>query len=206
MPRGKRAYTLDLAKVNGMYDLQAGDHFDLLASIPVDMPGAKGSAGGHNGMSVVASPATSLLPKRSVVRPLVQDGVVVLPVRIRRAPMTSNTLMSGTTVRTMPVQEVVVAIEPGEVALLEEAVGMKYDITCAARSGQPSPAAPVRPAKSFAADRTPGFDPLAETRSVEFMVGPQRQYMVFTAPSGSPLAPPEDGSTKKDADAVESQE
>ena len=85
VPPGKRAYTLDLAKVNGMYNLQAGDHFDLLASIPVDMPGAKGSAGGHNGMSVVASPATSLLPKRSVVRPLVQDGVIILPVRIRRA-------------------------------------------------------------------------------------------------------------------------
>ena len=60
--------------------------------------------------------------------------------------MTSNTLMSGTTVRTMPVQEVVVAIEPGEVALLEEAVGMKYDITCAAQFG-PAVAgrAPARP-------------------------------------------------------------
>ena len=207
IPPGKRAYTLDLAKVNGMYDLQQGDHFDLLASIPVDMPGAKGSAAGHNGLNVVASPAAALLPKRSVVRPLVQDGVLIVPMRIRRKPITSNTLMAGTTVRTVPVEEAIVAINPDEVARLEEAVGMKYDITCAAQTGQPSPPAPARPAKPLAADKgTPGFDPLAGTRSVEVMVGPQRQYMVFAGPGGGPLTAQENGPKTKDAETPGAEE
>ncbi len=206
IPPGKRAYTLDIAKVSGMYYLQEGDHFDLLASVPVDMPGGKGSAGGRNGLSVVASPAASLEPKRCKVRPLVQDGVVIVPMRVRRAPTTSNSLMSGKTVRTLPVEEVIVAIEPGEVAPLEEAVGMKYEITCAARSGQPTPSAPAHPAKPLADAGTPGLDPLAGTRSVEFMIGPQRQYMVFTGPGGSPLAAQEDAAGKRDSESPGTEE
>ena len=111
---------------------------DLLASIPVDMPGAGHSNGGRLGTSVVATPDMALLPKRSIVRPLVQDGVVVMPVRTRNVPISSTSLTQGMTTRTMPVQEIVIAVEPEEVALLAEAMDLKYEITCVARSGQPS--------------------------------------------------------------------
>ena len=39
----------------------------------------------------------------------------------------------------MPVQEIVIAVEPQEVAPLAEAMDLKYEITCVARSGRPRP-------------------------------------------------------------------
>ena len=165
IPRGKRAITLDASKIRGAHDVREGDQVDLLASIPVDMPGANHS-GGRSGGNVLTSPDTALLPKRSIVRPLVQDGVVVVPVRIRAVPTTSNSLMQGATTRTMPVQEVVLAIDPQEVAPLAEAIDLKYEITCVARSGLPTPVvqspastAQPRPAPGVQTDRPGASSP-----------------------------------------------
>jgi hypothetical protein len=138
-PQGKRAFTLDAAKLNGcVFELKEGDHVDLLVSIPVDMPGASRSNSGSLGASVIATPDTLLLPKRSLVRPLVQDGVVVSPVTARIVPTTNSSLMNGTTTRNMRVQEIVLAVGPEEVAPLNEAMDLKYQITCVARSGRPT--------------------------------------------------------------------
>ena len=141
-PPGKRAYTLDASKLKGASDLNRDDHVDLLASIPVDMPGAGNS--GRMGM-VAMTPKATLLPKRCFVRPLVQDGVVVSPVHVRNMPTTSNSLTQGANSHMMPMQEIVIAVEPGEVGLLAEALDLKYEITCAVHSGQPSPAAAPSP-------------------------------------------------------------
>ena len=86
----------------------------------------------------MATPDVALLPKRSLVRPLVQDGVVVSPVTIRNVPTTSSSLTQGTSIRNMPVQEIVLAVAPEEVAPLAEAMDLKYEITCVARSGRPA--------------------------------------------------------------------
>jgi hypothetical protein len=144
-PQGKRAITLDASKLKGcVFELKEGDHLDLLASVPVDMPGAGRS--GPLGGSVMSTPDTLLLPKRSFVKPLVQDGVVVSPVTARIVPTTSSSLTSGTTVRNVRVQEIVLAVAPEEVAPLDEAMDLRYQITCVARSGRPaSAAAPAAP-------------------------------------------------------------
>ncbi len=147
-PQGKRAITLDASKLKGANDLREGDRVDLLASVSVDMPGAGRSGSGRLGTNVVATPDMAFLPKRSLVRPLVQDGVVVTPVRIRNVPVSSSSLTQGTTTHTMPVQEIVLAVDPEEVALLAEAMDLKYEITCVARSGRPAavPSPPAHPA------------------------------------------------------------
>ena len=112
-PEGKLAITLDAGKLKGVvYDLKAGDHVVLQASTAVDMPGAGHSNGGRFGTNVVATPNMTLLPKRSLVRTLVQDGVVVTPARTRNMPISSSSLMQGTTTRTVPVQEIVIAVDP----------------------------------------------------------------------------------------------
>ena len=81
-PEGKRAITLDAGNLKGcVHELKEGDHVDLLASVPVDMPGAGHANSGRSGTNVVAAPDALLLPKRGLVRPLVQDGVVVAPVK-----------------------------------------------------------------------------------------------------------------------------
>jgi hypothetical protein len=137
-PEGKRAITLDAGKLKGVHELTEGDHVDLLASIAVDMPGAGRTNSGRFGTNVLATPDTTLLPKRSFVKALVQDGVVVTPVRTRNVPISSSSLTQGMTTRTMPVQEIVLAVAPEEVAPLAEAMDLKYEITCVARSGRPA--------------------------------------------------------------------
>ena len=56
IPHGKRAYTLDASKLKGIHELGEGDHLDLLASIPIDMPGTAVPGAGHGGTTVLASP------------------------------------------------------------------------------------------------------------------------------------------------------
>jgi len=139
-PIGKRAVTVDASKLLGsVHELKAGDHLDIIASIPIDMPGAGRGLGGRLG-SVVASPEASLLPKRSLIRSLVQDGIVVSPVRIRNVPI--GMTPEGTP-RMVPRQEIVLAVEPEEVAPLAEALDMKYEVMCVARSGRAVETAPV---------------------------------------------------------------
>ena len=139
-PPGKLAITLDASKLKGVvYDLKAGDHVVLQASTAVDMPGAGHSSGGRFGTNVVATPDMTLLPKRSLVRTLVEDGVVVTPARTRNMPISASSLTQGTTTRMVPVQEIVLAVDPEEVAPLAEAMDLKYEITCMVRSGRPLP-------------------------------------------------------------------
>ena len=126
---------------------------------------------------VLASPDTSLLPKRSVVRPLVEDGVVVTPVHIRMAPMSASSLMAGRSTRTVPQQEVTIAVEPGEVAPLAEALDLKYEITCVARSGSAAPpvasvlAEQKKPAQRLSAKPAAGFQQVAKA-SAQAKVSP----------------------------------
>jgi hypothetical protein len=251
-PLGKRAITLDAAKLKGVHELHEGDHIDLLASVAVDMPGAGHSNSGRSGNNFVAAPDALLLPKRGFVRPLVEDGVVVSPVKIRNAPTTVSSLTQGATTRTVPVQEIVIAVAPEEVRLVAEAIDLKYEITCVARSGRPAPVAQSPPAPAHpsatgvppaladasspqpparaaqpvheaakgaavAADRgakpagsgaapmadvTPGLDPMADYRSMEVMIGNQRQIMLFNGPGSSPVAVSQgDAPAKADASA-----
>ena len=71
--------------------------------------------------------------------------MVVIPVKTRNVPTTVSSLTQGASTRTMPVQEIVLAVAPEEVAPLAEAIDLKYEITCAARSGRPEPTAAMPP-------------------------------------------------------------
>ncbi len=137
-PLGKRAITLDATKLKGVHELKEGDIVDLLASVAVDMPGAGHSNSGRMGTNLVASPDALLLPKRGFVNVLVHDGVVVSPVKIRNMPTTVSSLTQGATTRTVPVQEIVLAVAPEEVRLVAEAIDLKYEIICAVHSGRPT--------------------------------------------------------------------
>ncbi len=137
-PKGKRAYTFNASSLDGcVYQLKEGDHVDLMVSVPVDMPGAGRSGAGA---SVIATPDTYLRPKRTLEIPLVQDGVVVSPVTARVVATANSSLMNGTSIRNMRVEEIVIAVAPAEVAPLDEAKALKHKLTCVARSGLPESA------------------------------------------------------------------
>jgi len=182
VPPGKRAVTLEAAKIKGVRGLQVGDHVDLLASIPIDMEKTFGAeAGGFTDAQTVYSPEAmrlTMIPKRSLIKALVQDGVVVAPVETRQVPVASGSLSQRATTRMVVFQEIVFAIDPEEVGPVAEAMDLGFEITCVARSG--------RPEEEFEQTTiTPSADPTGNTHILETMVGNRRQYLVFAKPAGT---------------------
>jgi hypothetical protein len=179
IPAGKRSLTLEAGKLSGVFGLAVGDHIDLLATVPIDSSKG-GRVGGLNG-TLAAQAQVATMQKRASVRALAQDAVIVSPVTSRNKPTTSNSLTSGKQVRNVPVQEIVIAVDPSEVAPISEALATQVEITCVARSGLPDDPGSV--------SRTPGADPLSDLKVVDTISGKNRQALVFS-PEGRRVADP----------------
>jgi Flp pilus assembly protein CpaB len=139
IPPGKRAVRVEADQVRGLYGLNPGDRFDLIATLPIDAD-SKGNAlnlGGAYGRQLALQADLSNWSKQATVRVLVQNGLLVQPLTTRNVPITVNTLTKGTVVKTKPVQEIVIAVAPEEVAPLTEAMAVKANITTVPRSGHP---------------------------------------------------------------------
>ena len=145
VPLGKRAITIEAGKLNGIFGLQVGD---LVASIPVDKLSSFGGAD-WNRVAVseltVSPPSSSAQatsrdqgkPQRTEARMLAREVLVVSPVASRNKPVISSSLTQGTTIRTIPVQEIVIAVAEDEIAPLTDALGLNLEINCVAHSGRP---------------------------------------------------------------------
>jgi hypothetical protein len=126
--------TLNVEKIAGVAGLRAGDRIDLLASIPFKV---KSSQGGTLGHLKVGPSAPSGPEKDAVVRVVVENGIVVLPRYNRVETATSHSLTQGARTTAKPVQEIVLAVEPSEVAGLMEVLAVEAVMTAVARSGLP---------------------------------------------------------------------
>ena len=140
IPAGKRALRIDVEKVHGIVGLQPGDRFDMVSALAVDQSKTAGlladSYGGVFTEQLKRQAQMNNLPQARV-RVLVQNGIVVTPLQTRGVPTTNTSLTRGTSVRTLPVQEMVIALDPEEVAPFLEALSVEANITCLARSGRP---------------------------------------------------------------------
>jgi len=141
VPEGKRAFVLDVEKVNGMHILRAGDHFDLVGSLPLDDK-ATGRPHGNGlgliqGSPLITGPSPSQAPKHTAVKVLVQDGVIITPVAVRQHAVDPAKPAPKIPPKEKPVEDVTVAIDPTEVSGLSEAIALKAEVTCVARSGRP---------------------------------------------------------------------
>jgi Flp pilus assembly protein CpaB len=184
IPAGKRAMRLEADQVKGLHGLAAGDRFDLVATIPIDPKAVQNSlkTGGVYGGQLTAEATLANVQKQATVRVIVDDGTIVQPPTVRQAPQTSRTLTQGTVVRTRPVQEVVIAVDPDEVAALTEALAVGAQVLCVPRSGRPedgaaSPTAERRPRSPFTGNRD-GADSFGLPKSftvVESISGTKRQ-------------------------------
>ena len=185
IPAGKRSLTLDASKLSGVFNLKTGDHLDLLATVPIDATKLTSGRNGSAGAMQAAQAQIAAMQKRACVHVLAEDAVVVEPVTTRQKPISSSSLTSGTTTRTVPVQEIVIAVEPKEVAPITEAIATQVDIECVARSGLPG--------DPGTAEETPGSDPLAQVKIIDAIHGRKREALVFSA-SGypQPAGVPED--------------
>lgn len=166
IPPGKRALVIDATKVHGIHALKLGDHFDLLASIMVEP--AKG--GGP-----LAPPAEK---KQAVVKALVQNGVVVKAVA-NRPPAQGTPKKSND----KPVEEIVIAVEPEEIAPLTAALAVGADIVAAYRSGHPDDA-------KLGKDVTPGTPPPVRPTTIEVIQGTHREIVSFYPPPKVANPPP----------------
>jgi Flp pilus assembly protein CpaB len=131
IPVGKRSITLDATKIGGVAGLRTGDRFDIVASLT---PSGKTNAPSFQRAVLGAPPRRA--ESKPVVKVVVDNGAVVLPVYLRGVPTTTHS-MSGQQTTTKPVQEIVLAIAPHEVPLLTEMVAAGATLTAVARSGLP---------------------------------------------------------------------
>jgi Flp pilus assembly protein CpaB len=148
IPAGKRALRVQADKVTGLYGLQRGDHLDLVATLPIDVKGRAQSFGfaGAYAQQLALQAQLTNWQKQATVRVMAQNAVVVEPLTTRQVPVYSSTLTQGAVTRLRPVQEVVIAVDPGDVARLTEALAVDAQISAVPRSGRPDdPAASVTP-------------------------------------------------------------
>lgn len=179
IPPGKRALRVDAEKVYGLQGLRRGDRFDLVSTIALDAirSGSNFGGGGVYAPQMELQSKMMNWQKQATVSVVVQNGVVVEPMTLRNVPLTSGTLTQGMVTRTKPVQEVVIAVDPREVAHLTEAMAVDARISCVPRSGRPEdpPALvtpPSTPRSPFATGTGPG--PLT---TIESITGTKREMI-----------------------------
>ncbi|MEL6906502.1 MAG: hypothetical protein AAFP22_13915, partial [Planctomycetota bacterium] len=157
-PPGMRSLRIPVELVRGIIGLNPGDRFDLVAARRLE-PGAvvKGPSASKNDPAFVGLYANLANRRGSKARPaprgpesrvdvIVSGGVVVEAIDTREVPVSSAGLVGGLSTRTKPVQEMVIALAPEEVAPLMAAIRLEDEITCLARSGRPDdPADSVTP-------------------------------------------------------------
>jgi Flp pilus assembly protein CpaB len=150
IPPGKRAMRMAAKDLPGLHGLKQGDQFDVVMAVEVEIEeprtppaAAAGSAkveGPYAGLATAQAapptPAPKIIRKRADVRTVVKAGVVVEPVTTRKEIETSSSLMRGTRYETKPIEEIVIAVEPEEVAALQQAIAIKATLHVAMRSGQ----------------------------------------------------------------------
>ena len=157
IPPGKRSLTIEASKIPGLHGLSIGDRFDMLATMKLDKSHPANGKG----------PPPSKEPE---VRVLVNNGMMISPIRMRAAPTTTNSLIGGQRNSTKPVEEVVIAIDPNEIAELTAAMTLEAAITCVARSGNPD---------DEPDSITPGLPPAPPPTTIEAVRGNKSETLYF---------------------------
>ena len=194
IPPGKRAIRISAERVEGLFGLNAGDRFDILATLPIDAASGGGRSLNFSGpysQEVALQAQLSNWDKQATVRVIVQSAVIVEPMTTRGVPTYQTSITQGTATRTRPVQEVVIAVNPEEVAPLTEAMAVDAKLSSIPRSGRPddpvnSRTPDLRPFSPFVAPRAGGEGGLSTNRDdfkvVETIMGQKRALTAVPRP------------------------
>jgi Flp pilus assembly protein CpaB len=138
IPAGKRAIRVSADRVEGLYGLNAGDRFDIVATLPIDANngGRSLNVGGPYSQEIAIEAELSNWDKQATVRVIVQNASIVEPLLGRGIPV-AQTSAQGAAARARTVQEAVIAVNPDEVALLTEAMAVDAKLSSIPRSGRP---------------------------------------------------------------------
>ena len=138
IPAGKRAIRVSADRVEGLYGLNAGDRFDIVATLPIDAAngGRSLNFGGPYSQEIALEAELSNWDKQATVRVIVQNAVIVEPLVGRSVPVAQTTAQAAAA-RARAIQEAVIAVNPDEVALLTEAMAVEARLSSIPRSGRP---------------------------------------------------------------------
>ena len=186
IPAGKRAIRVSAERVEGLYGLNAGDRFDIVATMPIDAAdgGRSLNFSGPYSQEIALETQLSNWEKQATVRVIVQNAVIVEPMVARSVPVTTTSAQAAAA-RARAVQEAVIAVSPTEVALLTEAMAVDARLSSIPRSGRPedpvnSRTPDLRPFSPFAA---PGGGNRGNAFStVETIMGPKRAVTAVPRP------------------------
>ena len=138
--------------------------------------------------ATAASVGPSNWQKQATVQVIAQNGVIVEAMTTRQIPVVQTSVADGARTRTRPVQEVVIAVDPTEVARLTEAMAVQAKIWMVPRSGRPddpmtSQTPDLRPVSPFSDGSEGGArgDGLAY-RVVETIMGQRRELTAVPKP------------------------
>lgn len=172
IPPGKRALRLSAEDVLGFHGLNIGDRFDICATSPIE--GNLADELDIDGpMRDEIKMQAKNLGKQAVVRFIVQNGQIVMPIASRSEQFTDTAgIMSGARQKSKEVEEIVIAIDPDEVAPLMESIDVGDTVRCIPRSGHPddprdSITPDRRPAIPFADGSEGNADPAGRTRGAQ---------------------------------------
>jgi Flp pilus assembly protein CpaB len=186
IPAGKRAIRVSADRVEGLFGLNSGDRFDIVATLPIDANsgGRSLNFGGPYGQEIALEAELSNWDKQATVRVIVQNAVIVEPLVARGAPV-AQTTAQGAAVRARAVQEAVIAVNPNEVALLTEAMAVEARLSSIPRSGRPddpinSRTPDLRPFSPFTASG--GANQANVFSTVETIMGPKRAMTAVPRP------------------------
>lgn len=144
IPPGKRGLWVEVSKIHGLSDLRTGDRFDIVSAQATETaPAPRSDVVSSLEAARLASGTPQLRPKTPAPRVelVVESGQVVVPERTRTIATTSSSLMNGPRTSQRPVREVLIAIEPTELAALAAAIAADATLLCAPRSGHPDESA-----------------------------------------------------------------
>jgi len=186
IPAGKRAIRVSAERVEGLYGLNPGDRFDIVATMPIDAAdgGRSLNFSGPYSQEIALETQLSNWEKQATVRVIVQNAVIVEPMVARGVPVTTTSAQAAAA-RARAVQEAVIAVSPTEVALLTEAMAVDARLSSIPRSGRPedpvnSRTPDLRPFSPFAA---PGDGNRGNAFStVETIMGPKRAVTAVPRP------------------------
>ena len=206
IPIGKRSMRVSTRDdIKGLFELQPGDHFDLIASIPLEKKTS--SSKPHSLSGPLAERLSSQKPQARLPeirsRTIVKRGRVVTPVQTRVEPTASRSLTQGQITKNIPIQEMVIAIDASEALELSQVLAIDTAIVrCLSRSGRVDPDAVEKEIPSSSVDGSQGlFGDVEEevedleVSYIEVMDGSERRTIAVPKKS---ISPEEDAGKSKD--------
>ena len=98
IPAGKRAIRISADQVEGLYGLNAGDRFDLLATMPIDTSRSNAQTfnlAGPYSQELALQAQLSNWDKQATVRVIVQNAVIVESMTTRAVPTAADDVDRG---------------------------------------------------------------------------------------------------------------